>query len=247
MQEDLDAIPWGRLQHALGTAEDVPGYLRDLAFGDDAARRHALDMLYNCICHQGSVDEATAPAVPFLVEMVVDRDLLPHDERVSVLVFLLHIAEDSPSMEGARVDGDLSEELRARSRRLIAGVTAIRHALIERLDALLALLDEESDAIRAAVAGVAAHFPDQASSRAHRFAQLRADSSGAARELYELVGMLVGGLPVSGDLLDRMAAVDETIVEHLWYERECEATLQGQATYVAAALAERAVDDALHD
>lgn len=73
MLEDLDSIPWGQLQHAMGTAEDVPGDLRDLAFGDDAARDHAVGSLCNTICHQGSVYEATAPAVPFLVEMVVDR------------------------------------------------------------------------------------------------------------------------------------------------------------------------------
>lgn len=59
----------------------------------------------------------------FLVEMVVDRDLLPERLRVSVLMLILHIAGGLP--HGA-------------------------HS--EHLGALLPLLDEESEAIQAAVA-----------------------------------------------------------------------------------------------
>lgn len=63
---DLDAQPWAELEHAYGSAEDVPGQLRALASADEEEAGEALGELYGCILHQGSVYEASARAVPYL-------------------------------------------------------------------------------------------------------------------------------------------------------------------------------------
>jgi hypothetical protein len=85
MIDDLDAVDWSRLEHAYGSAEDVPGLLRDLAGGD----REALSTLYGNIWHQGTIYEATGHAVPFLVHMLD----LPSADPGDVLGLLTSIAE----------------------------------------------------------------------------------------------------------------------------------------------------------
>jgi hypothetical protein len=67
--EGLDGIPWADLSHAYGRAEDVPGLLRAIASGDPEAVKNAIHELYGNIWHQGTVYEATSPAVPFLARM----------------------------------------------------------------------------------------------------------------------------------------------------------------------------------
>ena len=70
MLEGLDQIQWSELSHAYGPAADVPDLLRDLHSGDPEARAEALDALWGNIWHQGTVYEASAYAVPFLIELL---------------------------------------------------------------------------------------------------------------------------------------------------------------------------------
>ncbi|MGE0791864.1 MAG: hypothetical protein AB7S26_39690 [Sandaracinaceae bacterium] len=70
MLEGLDEVAWDDLGHAYGSAGDVPDTLRRLAEGDDAA----LSELFGNIWHQGTVYEATAYAVPFLIEILDAKD-----------------------------------------------------------------------------------------------------------------------------------------------------------------------------
>jgi len=74
MLERLYEIPWDQLSHAYGSAGDVPDMIRALASDDANTRANGLDGLYATICHQQcTVYEATAPAVPFLLELVGDE------------------------------------------------------------------------------------------------------------------------------------------------------------------------------
>ncbi|WP_165232632.1 HEAT repeat domain-containing protein [Aquisphaera insulae] len=68
--DGLDDVDWGRLSHAYGRAGDVPGFLRALASPDPEGRRKGLGDLRWTICHQGSRYRASAPAVPFLFEVL---------------------------------------------------------------------------------------------------------------------------------------------------------------------------------
>ncbi|MFF3458946.1 HEAT repeat domain-containing protein [Streptomyces sp. NPDC002730] len=84
---DLDSVSWAELEHAYGSAEDLPGVLRALA-GDEEQAAEALDELWGSILHQGTVYAATASAVPFLAQMVA-AGVRP----VDLLVLLGGIAE----------------------------------------------------------------------------------------------------------------------------------------------------------
>ena len=70
MLEGLDSVEWHHLSHAYGPATDVPDLLRALQSPDEEIREEAHTQLYISICHQGTVYEATAYAVPFLIELL---------------------------------------------------------------------------------------------------------------------------------------------------------------------------------
>lgn len=63
---ELDQVNWAHLEHAYGSAEDVPDQLRRIAAGDSEAFESAFGNLW----HQGTVYSATAAAVPFLIGML---------------------------------------------------------------------------------------------------------------------------------------------------------------------------------
>jgi hypothetical protein len=78
--DGLDEVAWDRLNHAYGPGVDVPGLLRGVVEGD----ADALGDLRTTIWHQGTVYEATAYAVPFLIE-VLDA---PGSDKAGVLRLL---------------------------------------------------------------------------------------------------------------------------------------------------------------
>ncbi|MET8832347.1 hypothetical protein ABZV78_00295 [Micromonospora sp. NPDC004540] len=86
MLNGIDEIDWSRLSHAYGPAEDVPGQLRALASADPGDRARARYELYGNIFHQGSRYEATAYAVPFLLELLADPGTGEPAELLELLV-----------------------------------------------------------------------------------------------------------------------------------------------------------------
>jgi tetratricopeptide (TPR) repeat protein len=70
MLEGLDRVDWSKLQHAYGSAEDVPALLRALDSAESKERDGAFHALYGNIFHQGTRYAATPHAIPFLVELV---------------------------------------------------------------------------------------------------------------------------------------------------------------------------------
>jgi hypothetical protein len=77
-----------RLTHAYGAAADVPGLLRALAADDRQARKDAYWELYGNIFHQGTRYPATAPAMPFLLELLADPGT---PDRHELLLLLTHL------------------------------------------------------------------------------------------------------------------------------------------------------------
>lgn len=66
----LPRVPWGQLQGAQAPAGDIPALLSKLAWADEQAGRLAADELGDRVCAMGFVvAEATAPTVPFLLEL----------------------------------------------------------------------------------------------------------------------------------------------------------------------------------
>jgi len=85
--ESIDNVNWSKISHAYGPATDVPAQLRALAFGDEQERKRALHALHGNIWHQHTIYEATAFAVPFLVELVQNQ--VPAQEEVLSLIALI--------------------------------------------------------------------------------------------------------------------------------------------------------------
>jgi hypothetical protein len=85
--ESIDNVDWSKISHAYGPATDVPAQLRALAFGDEQERQRALHALHGNIWHQHTIYEATAVAVPFLVELVQNQ--VPAQEEVLSLIALI--------------------------------------------------------------------------------------------------------------------------------------------------------------
>ena len=85
MLEGLDEINWSQLHHAYGEASNVPVLIRKLLSQDENERDEAEQDLFNCICHQGTIWEATSYTIPFLWELIK----LPETPDKLHVIFLL--------------------------------------------------------------------------------------------------------------------------------------------------------------
>jgi len=65
--QGLDAVPWADLEHAYGSAADVPALLRKLLDPDPKERSEVLGTLYGNVFHQGTRFPATPYVIPFMV------------------------------------------------------------------------------------------------------------------------------------------------------------------------------------
>jgi hypothetical protein len=63
----IEEIPWRRLVHFHGRADNVERAIRQLEVGDVRARTAAVEELRRCLEHQDGVIQATPIAVPFIV------------------------------------------------------------------------------------------------------------------------------------------------------------------------------------
>lgn len=158
MLETLNDIPWKDLGHAYGSAEDVPGLIRDLA-GSDDQQEEALSAFFGNIWHQGTVYEASAYAVPFLMELASNRQVSRRDE---ILGLVGAIAEGNSYLE---VHAPHSEFHRARSdfdaqlRRELEHVSNARQAVRRHQAVLEQLLFDLDPMVRVAAAHVLTRFP----------------------------------------------------------------------------------------
>ncbi len=85
----LDTVPWKQLGHAYGTADEAPALLYAVTHGTDEVRIDAWWELWGTIYHQGTVYEATAPAVPFIAAIAATPG---HPEQVDAIAFLREAA-----------------------------------------------------------------------------------------------------------------------------------------------------------
>jgi hypothetical protein len=170
----IDDIGWGSLEHAYGSAEDVPDWIRGLADPGPAVREESLDALHGAVHHQGDVYDSTVAAVPFLLEALTtpalpgragiagwlasvadltewpaEDELDEHGAMMLRNARLAHarIAAAVPTLVGLAADPD--PELRAGMPRLLAALTdevpGLTGLLIGRLTA------EDDPAVRQAL------------------------------------------------------------------------------------------------
>lgn len=156
MLDRLDDIPWNCLTHAYGSAKDIPDLLRSLRTeptetGEDLP----LWQLFSNIWHQGTVYEATAYAVPFLIELAACPQV---PDRIIILELLALIATGSSFRQ---VHGDVMNEPDFAERKAVEleWVEQAHAAVARGVGALLAMTEEKSD-IRLAAAHLLALLPE---------------------------------------------------------------------------------------
>jgi hypothetical protein len=156
MLERLDDIDWGALTDAFGPAVAVPQAVRNLLAFDADEREAGLFQLYDRLCHQQcTVAEATAYAVPFLLELS-EADAVPDRDRIlrllgDVVRASAPNAEDGePSDEPQRGKPDVQEQIETE----LAWVRQARTAVWKGLDLYLRLLNDDDRQLRCGAAYV---------------------------------------------------------------------------------------------
>ncbi|MFD3411249.1 hypothetical protein [Streptomyces cyaneofuscatus] len=141
-----------------GSAEDAPdavGWLLDeeFAFGEPyGTAGEFLGDLVDAVAHQGTCTDTTVEAIPFLLELVRDDDLAP-GSRLILLCDLVRLGASGPAAAVALADritalGGVQDES--------AADHLTRQAIGRGLPRLLSRWDDESDAVRFALAALAA-------------------------------------------------------------------------------------------
>ena len=135
----VDSIDWTAVETAYGAAGELPDVLRTLATDADAhARAHAFKWLDNRINHQGWANPAAAVVMPFLLELAADARVADRARLIELIANL--------SVGGTHTDF-LSGDAGCADDELIGRIRATVAAARTRL---LALLDDDSAAVRAA-------------------------------------------------------------------------------------------------
>lgn len=155
----------GRRSHAYGSAANVPDLLRALL--DPSTTPDAYSELFTNIWHQGTVYEATSYAVPFIMEVALDRDA---PDRVEALGLLRYTATGSSQVKIRRqspVRGPESPQEKAQLdlKELVesAWIAAAGEAVTRSRRALLAMVrGGESGVLRSAASVVLAALSSHA-------------------------------------------------------------------------------------
>jgi HEAT repeat protein len=166
MLAGLRDIEWSQLRHAYGGASDVPSLLQALLSKRGAERQRAIGELFSCLCHQGTVYEASAAVLPFLIELlaspdVPDRDAIAH--LFACIVdgggfFHTHASLDREAGEAvAKAHGFTLDQMLQRER---GTVQAVRLAGATGLHLLLPYLQHEEPELREAVAQALGRYPE---------------------------------------------------------------------------------------
>jgi hypothetical protein len=156
MLNRLDHIPWNRLTHAYGSAEDGPDLLRRLrtASREMTGEGSPLWNLCRNIWHQGSVYEATAYAVPFLIELAA-HPLVPDRLRILQLLALIATGRSYRDRHGNHLNEPDFTERKAQER---TWVEEAHEAVARGVACFLAMTREKTD-VRLAAAHVLALLP----------------------------------------------------------------------------------------
>jgi hypothetical protein len=94
--EGLNAVNWSVLHHAFGDANDIPILLQAVLSDDKDERKLAFILLRETIWHQGTVYEASAYTVPFLLKMLASPET---QDKISIALLLALLATGDSYLE----------------------------------------------------------------------------------------------------------------------------------------------------
>ncbi len=165
---EIKQIDWGSLHHAYGAATDVPDRLRGLLSPEAGVRQESIYGLFETICHQGSVYEASSYAAPILLEMLRSPEVV---DKAGIALLLADLADGQASLECYAGEGDplgriFRESLRREGRdfeqelareRLHLQVT--RRVVGDGIEQLFPYLGHKEPEVREGVARALIHYP----------------------------------------------------------------------------------------
>ncbi len=174
MLELLDTIDWSQTSSCYGSAEKIPSAIRGLISDKTKTRHEALSTLHMELEHQGSVYQASAYAVPFLLELVAAPQTPEKGELVELLAYLgsggAHLGKHFESLERRlarqrialreRKESLALQELTRDDRRWSERT---HQAVREGLPLLLPLLTDIDAAMRMKVTFLLTFFPEDRS------------------------------------------------------------------------------------
>lgn len=112
--DGIDDIDWACLDHAYGSAADVPRTLRDAAGQDQHQAGQAAEYLFGSIYHQGTLYTATPWAIPFVARLAADPATPGRASLVSLLGAIAATGDAAP-----QVLADVRAALARETRRLL--------------------------------------------------------------------------------------------------------------------------------
>ncbi len=169
--QGVQQVAWSSLSHAYGPADNVPGLLRELLSPEQEKRQWALGELFSCICHQGTIYDASVAAVPFLIELLAAPETPDKSDIACLLASIgagcgyyeahsLSFSDldwrDILAQEGLDLDEVLAEEARIDAE--------ARRAVRPGLPLLLPFLNDPVAEVRLSVALALSYHPDLAAS-----------------------------------------------------------------------------------
>lgn len=80
----LDSSIWQTLNHAYGSAKDIPLLLKALTIADEN-QKETWEELWSCLCHQGTVYSASFAAAPHLVVLA---STFPREQRLEFIILV---------------------------------------------------------------------------------------------------------------------------------------------------------------
>jgi hypothetical protein len=201
--EGLEAVNWAALTHGGGSAEDVPRLLRQVRSADPKVREDALHELCFTIVHQGTRYSATAPAVPFLVELATAPDTHDRARLVNLLAYAAVGLDEASLPDGILTLDQLSHTTTTPGREHEYGPWALAayQAVQAALPALLPLLEEADDRLRRETAHLLAWFPSFAPASLPRLrARIDREAERDTRvTMIVAIGLLAGATGQRGD------------------------------------------------
>ncbi|MEV4174709.1 hypothetical protein [Nonomuraea sp. NPDC049709] len=185
MFEGLHDIDWASMEHAYGSAHEVPELLLALRSTDRGERHKALSRFYSAVHHQGAVVPCTTASLPFLFELAGDPAV---HERAAIVELLVSIG---------RVAVEECEEEYADLVDFAAAAVVVR----ERAETFVAFAaDTDRHVRRAAIPGLGLFLDDAGRAGAVLRDRLSAEAGLVERLLIvEAMGTLALRLPASAD------------------------------------------------
>jgi hypothetical protein len=191
-----EEIDWSTVRACYGPATSVPSLLRQLASPRPSERSDAISELWGCLCHQGTVYEASAIAVPYLFDAAKKLEL-PRGDRDQLLALVVHIG--------------LGEDTTWQGYTSWAVVQDCAIAVEALLPDLAAWALEGAPEARTWTLALAAHHPDAWASLGVDATQLMPDVEPATAEL---VGHAVAGIIPDEGLIEAVLASDTDLRDY---------------------------------